>query len=327
MGLSDYLAQNYLTADGDKQSKKRKRKAAKSGLEIADDDLTGWSKSKNGHDDGDEDTPMLVAGTTSGKTTTWKTVGSAAPTNAEQEAADAILTQAAKERQATAAQDEDAPAVVEGDGYDIGPDPSAPQMASGAMAGLQSAAQVTAALGLRKELEKRSMKDAGLDPTGKASETIYRDASGRIINVAMKRAELRREAEEKEKAKEEELQSRVGDVQRREKAAAKERLAEAKYLSLSRYADDAELNNDQKEQARWNDPAMQFLTTKTTNATKSESRRKQYQGAAEPNRYDIKPGYRWNGVDRGNGFERKWFAARNRKNNVRDLEYAWEMDE
>lgn len=62
MSLADYLAKNYLTADSPKQTekkfKKRKRKAgtstSKSGLIIAEDDITGWEK-KN--DSGDEDAP------------------------------------------------------------------------------------------------------------------------------------------------------------------------------------------------------------------------------------------------------------------------------
>lgn len=326
MPLADYLAKNYLTAD--KSSKKRKRKAAGNGLTITDDDDGFGKSSKSRHGDDDDDlAPTVVGGDTdlSSRRATWKTVGVAAPTNAEQVAADAILADAVAEKQARAREAEgDAPAVVE----DLEPDYSGPTMASGAMAGLQTAAQVTAALKRREQQEKKAMLEAGLDPDGMAQETVYRDASGRRIDVAMKKADARRKAEEQEKKKIEDEESKRGDVQRREKDARRQQLEDAKLLKVARYADDEELNRELKERERWNDPMAQLLADAGVGGrTSKKSSRKTYQGASEPNRYGIKPGYRWDGVDRSTGFERKWFAARNKQQSRKELEYAWEMDE
>lgn len=329
MGLADYLAQNYLSADKSSKSKKRKRKHGEdAGLVIADDDVSGLSKSRNREDD-DDFIPVMVPGgaNISNRTTTWKTFGQAAPTNTEQAAADAILADAAAETNARNAEDEDAPAMIGGGDEDM--DYDGPQMASGAMAGLQTAEQVAKALKRREREEKKAMQEMGMDPSGKPSETIYRDASGRIINVAMKRAELRRKADEEERKKADEAESRRGDVQRREKEARMRELEKAKSMSLSRYADDRQLNDEQKELERWNDPALRFLSKDGTKGSKGTKgiRKKTYTGAFEPNRYGIRPGFRWDGVDRSIGFEKRWFEARNQQQNIKDLKYAWQMDE
>lgn len=332
MALSDYLASKYLSAD-QKPSKKRKRKdAAKSeGLTIAEDDVNDWTKPK-GEGDDDEDAPTLVGGGLTGvlnkptKKSKWVKVGASAPTDSEQAAADAILAGAQADAAKRAEQDEDAPAIVGEDGAEQ----EGPTMANGAMAGLQTADQVSAALKRREKAERKAMQEAGLDPTGKAQETIYRDASGRIINVAMKRAELRAKADEEERKKQEELESRKGDVQRREKEERKRDLDEAKVMGVSRFADDKKLNDELKEQERWNDPMAQLLASKKTSKGgkgKSKGGGKTYQGAFEPNRYGIRPGWRWDGVDRSNGFEKKWFQARNKKRDIEELKYAWQMDE
>lgn len=327
MPLADYLAKNYLSAD--KPSKKRKRKNAEPGLIIADDDDS--LRKTTTRDADDDDGPVMVpsafsSGSKNLPKTTWKTFGAVAPSNSEQAAADAILADAAAESAARMEVDDEAPAIVDEDGEMTGP-----QMANGAMAGLQTAEQVAAALKRREKAEKKAMKDMGLDPTGKAQETIYRDASGRIINVAMKRAELRRQAEEEERKKAEELENRRGDVQRKEREARKQELEDAKHMKLSRYADDEQLNAEMKDRERWNDPAARFLSKSTGTSSKggtaAKSGKKAYVGAFEPNRYGIRPGFRWDGVDRSIGFEKKWFDARNQQQNIKDLKYAWQMDE
>lgn len=220
-------------------------------------------------------------------------------------------------------------------------------MASGARAGLQSAAQVSAALRKKAAAERARLQQAeGEDDGGggggassKTHETIYRDATGRIVNAALARAEARKKEEDKEKAKREAEEAVRGDVQRREAKVRKGQLADAKFMDVARYKDDVEMNRELKRRERWNDPAAGFLTKNDEDEDEIEKdhdggrggarrrRRKPYKGGAEPNRYGIRPGGRWDGVDRSNGFERSWFDARNKVKNRKELEYAWQMDE
>lgn len=197
-------------------------------------------------------------------------------------------------------------------------------MESGAHAGLQSADQVTAQLKRRQAEERQRFLEDGDEHSGRGKETIYRDASGRIINVAMKRAEARKKADEDAAKAAAEVEAQKGDVQRAQLVQRRADLAEAKFLPLSRYADDVEMNEELKERGRWNDPASQFLTKKEG---KSVNGKPLYQGPAMPNRYGIRPGHRWDGVDRGNGFEKEYFTAQNHRRNLKELDYAWQMDE
>ena len=249
------------------------------------------------------------------KKNTWQTIGAPTPSSNEQATADAILTSAVAESQARALANDNAPTVED----------STMKMESGAHAGLQTADQVTAQLKRKEAEERRRFLEDGDEHSGKGKETIYRDASGRIINVQMKRAEARKKAEEEAAKAAAELEGQKGDVQRAEKEKRREQLSEAKFMPIARYADDVELNEDLKERERWNDPAAGFLEKKKEG--KSVSGKPLYRGAAAPNRYGIRPGHRWDGVDRGTGFEKEYFASRNRRANLKNLDYAWQMDE
>ena len=320
MSLTDYLAKNYLTADTKLKvtSRKRKRKdESSSGLIIADDDVLGWdlSAAVEINDDG----PLTIKTGNSAfreaKATTWQTVGAPTPLPEQAATADALLSSTAGEIQVGASIDDEAPAV----------DGAALKMESGAHAGLQSADQVTAQLKRKEAAERKRFLQDGDDHSGKGKDTIYRDASGRIINVQMKRAEARKKAEGEVAHANTELEAQKGDVQRLQKEHRKKDLQDAKFKPLARYADDADLNMELKQTRRWDDPAVGFLESQQEG--KSASGKPLYKGSAAPNRYGIRPGYRWDGVDRGTGFERDYFTARNRMENLKNLDYAWQMDE
>lgn len=198
-------------------------------------------------------------------------------------------------------------------------------MESGAHAGLQTASQVAAQLARKQAAERHRFATDSAVHSGQGTETIYRDASGRIINVAMKRAEARKQAEEEAAKTAAQIEAQKGDVQRAERERRKDALKEAKYLPVARYEDDVAMNEEMRERERWDDPAARFLTRKKMG--RSVTGKPLYAGAFTPNRYGIRPGYRWDGVDRGNGFEKEYFAARNRRRDLKELDYAWQMDE
>ncbi|KAL3448357.1 Pre-mRNA-splicing factor of RES complex-domain-containing protein [Aspergillus insuetus] len=353
--LAEYLAKNYLTADtpsgspSDATRPKKKRKKTKhaaesdsGGLIIADDDppdlrsSAALDASRRGED---EFGPAVVGYGPGGsgrsaefrrkKESGWKVVGEATGTGTttEQDEADAILAAAVREDDARRGGADEDPTVV---GEDESDDEGGLRMESGARAGLQTAEQTAAMVAAqakrRKAEEALFKKPSGGSGEGAAQETIYRDASGRIINVAMKRAEARRVEEEKKIKEVEAKEALMGDVQRRDREARRQALEEAKVMPLARTAEDEDLNEELKAQERWNDPAAQFLT-KGRGGGVSVSGKPLYKGAFQPNRYGIRPGHRWDGVDRSNGFEKEWFAARNRKGRMEALEYEWQMDE
>jgi pre-mRNA-splicing factor CWC26 len=354
--LSTYLAKNYLTAstrspsDLSTRPKKRRKKdkhASDSnlGLTIADDD-EALILSKHLQAENDEDAPTFDTNTHSAefrqaKQNNWKTIVAPPPIDANQAAADRILLEAVKESDVRRNQMEgdDAPAIA----GETEATEAQPPKAKGGLQTAEDSARLEAAAQARRAVDTKVSK--GLRKA-EAEETVYRDATGRRIDISMKRAEARAAEQEKLRQERREKEEAMGEVQRREKEERKQAVEEAKFLGVARYADDEGMNEEMKGLGRWGDPMAGYVSEKKT-AVAAEGtsgrdergeemptttmgrapRKKEYQGAAMPNRYGIRPGWRWDGVDRGNGFEKEWFQARGRKSRNENLEYQWQMDE
>ncbi|KAG6895276.1 hypothetical protein C0992_002230 [Termitomyces sp. T32_za158] len=187
--------------------------------------------------------------------------------------------------------------------------------AKGFMGGLMSASQLQRAMG-----GKDATPAVSAEEIAQAQETVYRDASGKKIDTKAARAEaarMKREREEKEARK---MEWGKGLVQREDRERERLELERQRGRKFARHADDADLNEELKAKELWNDPAAGFLTK-----TKSKGpRRPEYTGPPPPpNRFGIKPGYRWDGVDRGNGFEKKLFQSKNERKRKGLESYEW----
>lgn len=90
-----------------------------------------------------------------------------------------------------------------------------------------------------------------------------------------------------------------GSIQKAELEDAKKELISLSNVPFSRKAED--LDDIQKSRVREQDPLHEYFAKK---ARTESSTAKKYNGPVSfVNRFGIRPGYRWDGVDRGNGFE------------------------
>lgn len=98
---------------------------------------------------------------------------------------------------------------------------------------------------------------------------------------------------------------------------------------FSRYEDDEDLEKHLKDQEREGDPMLNYIRKKKKKQTgEGSSGRPAYSGPEPPpNRFGIRPGYRWDGVDRSNGFEKKLIESKNNKKAMEEIAYKWSVED
>ena len=176
------------------------------------------------------------------------------------------------------------------------------------MVGLQTAQDGTRELERKKREEEARIRALDPSKSGRDAETVYRDAQGRKIDRVQEKIEKAAAAKKELEKQEKMMEWGRGLVQREEEQERKKREEEEKLKPMARYKDDEDLNEELKDRERWNDPAARFLIG-VKKSKKSAPKYPQYQGSFPPNRFSIRPGYRWDGVDRSNGFEKDYFQV------------------
>uniref|UniRef100_A0A4X1T144 BUD13 homolog n=1 Tax=Sus scrofa TaxID=9823 RepID=A0A4X1T144_PIG len=179
----------------------------------------------------------------------------------------------------------------------------------------------------QQELKKRDQETVALEAEFQYAETVFRDKSGRKRNLKLERLEQRRKAEKDSERDELYAQWGKGLAQsRQQQQNVEDAMKEMK--PLARYIDDEDLDRMLREQEREGDPMANFIKKNKAKENKTKKVRPRYNGPAPPpNRFNIWPGYRWDGVDRSNGFEQKRFARLASKKAVEELAYKWSVED
>ena len=120
-----------------------------------------------------------------------------------------------------------------------------------------------------------------------------------------------------------------GLVQKKDKEDRKSYEEAEKYKPFARTIEDEDLNEHYKDKDRWGDP-MANLVSKDKKEKKTKREFKpapRWRGAPPANRFNILPGWRWDGVDRSNGFELKVLSRESTKKAEEEQAYLWSVED
>lgn len=98
---------------------------------------------------------------------------------------------------------------------------------------------------------------------------------------------------------------------------------------VARYANDEDLDRHLREQEHADDPMLEYMRQKRKKRDQQDNKpvMPKYEGSFPENRFGIRPGYRWDGVDRSNGYEQRWFDKQNERRAVQDEAYKYSVED
>ncbi|OEH73676.1 hypothetical protein cyc_07960 [Cyclospora cayetanensis] len=166
----------------------------------------------------------------------------------------------------------------------------------------------------------------GGEVASQSSQVVFRDAEGRIISeeewLTLEGAKGRKRRKERGPAPV--LEWGSGLKQKEDSKLKKREEEKLAKQPFARYEIDQEYDADLRSRDRWADPLGGTSSSKQPNRGAKTQQEEETQDAgnskkptcphdAPLNRFNIKPGYRWDGVVRGNGYEEEYIKAINRR--------------
>ncbi|KAG5674565.1 hypothetical protein PVAND_004520 [Polypedilum vanderplanki] len=199
----------------------------------------------------------------------------------------------------------------------------------GKASGLQNAKILKIENEKYKKRQKKIFDNMSDEESGRNADVVIRDRKGRNREYEY---DLEKE---KKKMEVEEARQKVYDKWSKglkQVEAAEQRRREFEYEAskpLARSENDEDLQEYLKNQERLDDPMLQYMRKKRNEEKRSKGvmEKPVYLGAFPENRFGIRPGYRWDGVDRSNGYEKKYFTMINSKKSLEEEAYRYSTED
>ncbi|KAI5066274.1 hypothetical protein GOP47_0018898 [Adiantum capillus-veneris] len=214
-------------------------------------------------------------------------------------------------------------------------------MGDGTAAGLQSGRELAKETMMKKKSESKRVKELDISISGRNANTVYRDKHGKRLEGVEEILKLQQAEEPKKEEKP--LEWGKGLVQKREAESQLAELEAEKAKPFARTRDD--LDAMLRDQIRWGDPMAHLVKKKVAEPILTDlgaSDQMKESGfvvpqeipahswmkrgiVPPPNRYGIKPGRHWDGVDRSTGYERDMYKRQNERKAEQEEAYLWSV--
>lgn len=226
---------------------------------------------------------------------------------------------------------------------------------TGHTAGIHSASsfgQAERSLKRERDLEMSQIDSAA---AGRNAETVYRRKDGKKLDMLTEFMKSQSTSEgKKQQVEQAQYEWGTGSVQKKAFEDTKQELLNIANEPFARTVDNPELERMRKERIRDDDPMAQYFQSKQEKIMEERDEREEreeakllrknpeaknvptsrrkplYKGPTPaPNRFGIKPGYRWDAVDRSSAarFEHKVMTKMNEKSALKDDAYKWSVSD
>lgn len=203
----------------------------------------------------------------------------------------------------------------------------------GKKAGLQDAQSLKKETNERRREEMRMFDKMSNEVSGRDAEVQIRSTGrrGKRARDAAAEDPVERKRKEEHEQKKKELYDRWGKglKQLEDQRTRHAEMAHEAAKPVARYANDEDLDRHLREQEHADDPMLEYMRKKRKNREQQSNKPvlPVYEGSYPENRFGIRPGYRWDGVDRSNGYEKRWFDKQNERRALQDEAYKYSVED